>query len=178
MGAINSLDAFLEWEDAEGAQHEFVGGTVCPVAPDSIAKNIIKGNVFAALQTGCNQKSCRVFVTAMRVITPAGDVLYPEIAIGPPDVPIATKCLNDPYAIVEIRPFDAEQGDRRLCAYRSIASVRRCVLIAEDRRMVRVFAREGQDWTCTTIEGPHAIVSFGTLGVTLYLADVYAGLDG
>jgi Uma2 family endonuclease len=92
--------------------------------------------------------------------------------------PTPEQAFLDTRLIVEVLSPTTERDDRtaKLDFYKSLPSVEAVLLVAQDRRLVQLHAREGRRWTASDHTGA-ATVPLAGLGIGLDLDEIYAGVD-
>ena len=130
-----SLSDFLAWEAAQPLRHERVGGSVWAMTGGTVAHNTIALNVAFALRQRLAGTPCRVFMADMRVVTPRGDVMYPDVVVACGEGRDTDQEVCDPVMVVEV--LSDKQGCERW-AYGTIPSLMHYVLIAPDRAEAEV----------------------------------------
>jgi len=176
-----SLAAFLEWEARQELRHERVGGIVRAMAGGTVGHDRIANNLRAELRARLRGSSCRVRGPDLKVVSPRGDVMYPDALVrcGPRDDRATT--VTDPLLVAEVLSEGTLQHDllaKRL-AYKSIPSLRVILYVAHDRARVDV-VRRGPDGRWDDDEpaiGLDSVLSLPELGVELPLAELYADTD-
>ena len=72
-----TLEEFLAWERDQPQRHERVSGVIRLMTGGTINHNRIALNVAEALRQRLRDGNCEAFVNDVKVVTPAGDVMYP-----------------------------------------------------------------------------------------------------
>lgn len=107
----------------------------------------------------------------------AGKIRYPDGFVACPEAPGSSTVVRDPVVIFEIASPSTSSTDRILenAEYCATPSVRRYVMLEQDRIGATVFARAGDDWIGhIVLEG--AVLAMPEIGVELPLAELYEGL--
>ena len=166
------------WErDADGHILGMAGGTD--------VHNDVTVNLIREMGNALKDTPCKVGGPNLRVRSPrSGRHHYPDVSVtcGPRvfDPPQGRSTVANPRVLIEFlsaSTADEERGEKfRECL--EIASLQQCVLVAQDRPPVETFHRlaDGGWAVGTWAEGPDTAVAFPSLGLTLPLADVYAGV--
>jgi Uma2 family endonuclease len=176
-----SLAAFLEWEARQELRHERVGGVVRAMAGGTDRHDAIGNALRAELRARLRGSPCRVRGPDLKVVTPGGDVLYPDVLVrcGPRDDRATT--VADPLLVAEVLSAGTLQHDllaKRL-AYKSIPSLRVILYVAQDQARVDM-VRRGPDGRWDDDEpaiGLDSVLALPELGVELPLAELYADTD-
>lgn len=171
-GAPVSARDYLELERAAEIKHELWRGEVFAMAGASFAHNRIVANLLAGLRDALANGSCVALPSDMKVHVPSRDgFVYPDASVvgGPPEFFDATNdVLTNPSAIFEVLSDSTERFDRgqKFVGYRSIASLRECVLISQHERRVEQYTRSNDGtWVLHEYagEGSVALVVGGAL---------------
>ena len=135
-----TLEEFLAWEREQPLRHERVSGVIRAMTGGTIDHNRIALNVADALRQRLRDGDCEAFVNDVKVVTPAGDVMYPDVVVACGDIPGKATVLDAPVAIVELLSESTAEGDhgRKRWAYQTIPSLRHYVLVDQDEGGVEV----------------------------------------
>lgn len=100
---------------------------------------------------------------------------YPDVVVArdPPG--------GDPYfrtrprLVVEVLSPATERADRRekLAAYRNCPTVREYALVSQERMMVELHRRAGDEWRAEILANPDDECALASVGLTLRLRDIY-----
>jgi Uma2 family endonuclease len=166
------------WEtDANGRIVGMAGGTA---AHSDVACNLIR-----ELGNALKGTPCKVGDSDLRVRSPrSGRYHYPDVSVtcgprqfDPPDTEVT---LVNPRVLIEVLSPSTEATDRgdKFREYIAIASLQEYVLASQDRPLVQTFRRSADgEWAVGPwVEGLDASLAFPSLGVTVPLAEVYAGV--
>ena len=82
-----TLEDFLAWERDQPERYERVSGVIRMMTGGTIDHNRITRNVADALWQRLRDGECEVFTCDVKVITPAGDVMYPDLVVACGDIP-------------------------------------------------------------------------------------------
>lgn len=176
-----SLAGFLAWEERQELRFERVGGVVRAMAGGTRAHDKIAGNLRFALREQARRRGCEAFGSDVKVVSPRGDVTYPDLTVrcGPRDDRATT--VDDPLLVAEVLSESTLRHDllfKRL-AYKSIPSLRVILYVAQDRARVDIVRRapDGRFDDEEPAVGLDAVLSLPELGVELPLAELYADTD-
>lgn len=182
-----TLEEFLQFEDASEEKHEFHDGVVVAMAGASFAHVSIAANVGAVLGARLRGKQCRALGSDMRLwVKQKRKLYYPDVSIvcGTPEFREGDKSRSlvcNPTAIFEVTSPSTDYVDRtkKFDAYREIESLQEYVLISQTKPEVETFHRgsDGLFVIAGTIYGLDAQCTLRSLGITLKLADIYAGIE-
>ncbi len=176
-----SLEDFLAWEARQVLRYERVGGVVRAMAGGTLAHDTVSNNLRALLRTALRGSSCRAHGPDLKVVTPRGDVMYPDALVrcGPRDDRATT--IEDPVLVAEVLSEHTAQHDllHKRQAYKTIPSLRVILYVAQDRARIDV-VRRGPDGRWDDDEpavGPDAVLELPELAVSLPLAAIYEDVD-
>ena len=175
-------EEYLRLEEASPVKHEFRGGRIIAMAGGTHGHAIVAMNLGGELRARLRGTPCITAGSDVRVrVAATGDYLYPDLTVVydepvyvPPNRPTV---LANPQVIVEVLSASTTSVDfgEKLDAYRSVATVREYVLLAQDRPWARSFYRDvGGPWGIGPwVEGLDGSLVFRSLGVAVPLAEVY-----
>lgn len=178
-----SPESYLAAERANQGKHELWRGEVFAMAGASYAHNRIVANLVAALRDALQGGPCRALPSDMKVHLPSREAfVYPDAGIvyGPPAFYDATQdVLTNPAAIFEVLSESTERFDRgeKLVGYRSIPSLRECVLVSQHERRIDHYVRQpGGTWVLHEHEdaGAVALACGGTIDLAVLYRDTGA----
>jgi Uma2 family endonuclease len=179
-----TAEEYLTRERAADHKSEFYRGQIFAMAGASEPHNRISSNLIAAIHGALRGRDCVVYPSDMRVKCPTGLYTYPDLSIvcGPPELEDRRgDTLLNPMVIVEILSPSTEAYDRgkKFEHYRTMASLKEYLLIAQDRVSVAKFLRpnDAGQWTWTVQTEAEESVSLGSCGATIRIADIYAGVE-
>ena len=174
-----SLPDFLAWEEAQTLRHERVGGSVWAMTGGTVAHNTIALNVAFALRQRLAGTPCRVFMADMRVVTPRGDVMYPDVVVACGERRDTDQEVSDPVVVVEVLSSStAERDDSfKRWAYSTIPSLKHYVLIAQNRAEAEVSTSDGETWRSIVLRDATASLRLDALGLDIPFTEVFTGVD-
>jgi Uma2 family endonuclease len=162
---------FLAWEEAQPLRHERIGGAVFAMTGGTLDHNRVALNLALALRQRLAGTNCQAFAVDARVVTPRGDVMYPDVVIACGERRGTDKEIRDPV-VVEV------MSDRtKRWAYATIPSLEHYVLIAQDRAEAEVASRDGDVCRSVILRDLTASLKLDALGLEVGLAEVFAGVE-
>jgi Uma2 family endonuclease len=165
-----SLTDFLAWEQQQPERYERVGGVVRTMAGGTIGHNRITLNVAEGLRRGLQGGDCETFVNDVKVVSPDGDVMYPDVVVACGTIPDEATSIPMPLVVVEALSKSAKRW-----AYLKIPSLKHYVLIAQNEPAVEVATRaDDGSWRSVLYEGLEARLLLDALGVEVGLAEIFA----
>jgi Uma2 family endonuclease len=177
-----TLDEFLAWEERQTERYEFLGpGRLRLMAGGSDRHNDIAVNIVAALAGRLRGGPCRVRVADLKVSTPTGRSLYPDVFVRCTPRQPTEVVVDDPVVVFEVlspSTVGYDRGEKR-DLYRSIPSLMHHVLVSQDRAEVEVATRaaDGRWGDPAPLRGPDATLRLDALGIDLPLAEIYADAE-
>ena len=178
-----SREDYLALERHGEGKHEYLDGERVAMVGASFRHNLIQTRVMASLYQQLRGRPCEVTPSDLRVAIGAlGVYTYPDITVvcGEPQFEDAEQdTLLNPTLLVEILSPSTESYDRgeKFERYRLIPSFREYLLIAQDRPLVEHYLRQPDNrWLLATFEQLDDVIALDSIGCTLALADVYAGI--
>lgn len=172
-----SREAFLAWEERQELRHEFDGVRVVAMTGGTRAHAAIQSNLNISVGARLRGTSCRFFGGDLKVRTARG-YRYPDGFVSCTPGTNASTIVEDPVVLFEILSPSTAGIDSvtKNQEYAAIPSVRRYVLLAQDRIGTTVFERAGDDWIGHVIAGD-AVLHLPEIGIELPLPELYEGLD-
>lgn len=194
-----SPEEYLAFDNAAEGRFEYMDGRITPVGqPDMVnmldptfragaspahygLSRMASGLLFSRLPA-----SCRAFASDARVHIPITRAYaYPDIVIvcGQPeyvDPEAALPSLTNPKVIIEILSESTADYDRigKFMRYRSIEALQEYVLIDSRQLAVEVFTRQENGWNYAPANEPGDALVLASVGASLTLAELYAGILG
>ena len=172
---------YLAGERLSETRHEYVDGELFEMIGASRAHARLSMNLAVRLGTHLEGGPCRVALANMKVRPAIGRRFhYPDLVVSCND-PAEEEdeyVETHPTLIVEVLSESTERTDRRekRLAYQSIDSLREYVLVAQDRREVSVYLRDGDGWMLDVLGSGERVV-LGSVGLELDIDDLYRGVD-
>jgi len=171
-----SLGEFLEWEARQELRYEFDGVRPVAMTGGTAAHARIQFNFAAAFSRRLTGQRCSFFGSDLKIEVD-GRIRYPDAFVVCSPVANASTVIRDPVVIFEILSPSTSSTDRILKnrEYAATPSVRRYVILEQDRVAATVFAREGADWAGHVL-ADDAILAMPEIGIEIPLAEFYEGL--
>lgn len=174
---------YLAFEESASVRHEYLAGEAYAMAGGSLRHNRIALNTASLLLARLSGRPCQVFLSDVKLhVARDSAYYYPDVmATCAPQAVVADQSLvvTEAVLVVEVLSPATETIDRRekLAAYRRLPSLQEYALIAQDSQQVEIYRRKRDgDWLYIAYARGDP-VEFASLGVTVPLADLYAGTD-
>lgn len=182
---------YLAIESTSEIRHEFLDGEMFAMSGGSLWHNLIKDNFARAVANRLSGGTCRVVTSDQRLkVNATGLYTYPDVLVfcGPPVMEDGVHhTLTNASLVAEVLSNSTEKYDRGLkfSHYRRLDTLQEYLLIAQDRFSVEVFQRQdagsssaGSDaWLLSAAAEREAEVRLSSLGITVPLAEIYAGVE-
>jgi Uma2 family endonuclease len=177
-----SLEDFLAWEELQPIRYEFDGMRATSMAGGSLAHSLIKANLVTALGIRLRGKPCRRYNSDAKV-TVAGHIRYPDATITCTEQASAERSrqgvVNEPVVVFEVLSESTSLKDRndKNIEYRATPSIRRYVMLEQERMSATVFERAGDDWVGHLLFGADAVLELPEVGIdSIPLPEFYEGV--
>jgi len=146
-----------------------VGGTA--------AHSTIQTNLAIAVGGRLRGVPCRFYGSDFKIQV-SGSVRYPDGMVVCRPVPRDAKLIDDPVVVFEVLSPSTASKDRvtKNREYQATPSVRRYVMLEQDRIAATVFSRENGGWIGRLL-GEDEMLAMPEIGLTVPLAEFYADLD-
>jgi Uma2 family endonuclease len=167
-----SLADFLAWEDRQPERYERIGGVVRMMTGGTIDHNVTQMLISRLQGSGCE-----VFISDVKVTTPAGDVMYPDVVVACGEIFGKATKLETPVVVVEVLSESTAERDhgRKRWAYQTIPSLRHYVLIDQNEAGAEVASRaEDGSWRSVIHRGLDSDLRLDALRVELGLDEIFA----
>jgi Uma2 family endonuclease len=178
-----SPEQYLALEAQSPIRHEYFAGEAHAMTGGTRRHNVICLNLAVALRDRLQGRPCQVFMADVKLkVAKASAYCYPDVfVLCGADAPVAADDVlaEDPVLVVEVLSPASEATDRRekLAAYRLLPGLREYALIAQDRRRVEIYRREGDLGWLHVAYGDADVVELASLAVGVPIASLYAGTD-
>lgn len=168
---------FLEWEARQETKWEFNGFQPVAMAGGTAAHATIQLNLLTALNNRLRGKPCRPYGPDLRVPTAEGSHFrYPDALVTCKPLSAGTLEASEPDVLFEVLSPSTEKDDRgpKLEEYLALPSLRRYVMLAQDRAHAIVYERGADRWTLQFKHGIDGELAMPEIGiVSLPLAELY-----
>lgn len=175
-----SLEEFLEWENAQPERNEYFRGEVFAMTGGRRSHGCVVANLMFQLVGQLRGSPCRVFSQSMKLQVADDTILYPDVFVTRDRDDLRTEQIfRAPTVVIEVLSPSTQAYDRskKFALYRRLASLKEYVLVDPETRRVEGFrARAGGPWTFHDMS-ESAELSLPSLGCTIALPDLFAGID-
>ena len=179
-----TAEQYLAIERAAEFRSEFFRGEMFAMVGASRKHNLITVNVASELHRQFKDRKCEVYQSDMRVkVNATGLYTYPDV-VATCDEPRFeddhVDTLVNPKVIVEVLSPSTELWDRgkKFAHYRSIPSLRECILISQNQVLVEKFAINADgEWALRDHRTLEEILVLDSISCQIKLSDIYARID-
>lgn len=173
-------EEYLALEREAQCKSEYYAGEIFAMSGATEAHVLIVGNVFAKIHAELMGRSCKVYMSDMRVkVSDTGMYTYPDLSAlcGEPKFEdnVHDTLLN-PTVLIEVLSKSTESYDRgaKFGQYRALESLQEYVLVSQESPRIELFTRQaGGGWLLTEAIGLGASLKIASLDCGLPLAEVY-----
>ena len=169
-------DEFLAWEADQELKWEFDGLQPVAMTGGTRAHAVVQANLVTALTNRLQGKRCRAYGSDLKVQTGAS-YRYPDASVSCTPFPDSETVVAEPVVIFEVLSASTGGDDRtiKLAEYKSLPSVRRYVMLEQDRVFATVITRTDTGWN-HALAGPDGTLAMPEIGVEIPMAELYEGL--
>lgn len=169
-------DEFLAWEEVQEARWEFDGFQPVAMVGGTAAHSAIQRNLAISVGGRLRGTPCRFYGSDLKIEVD-GSMRYPDGMVVCTPVPPRATVVHDPVVLFEVLSDGTQAKDRseKNREYRATPSVRRYVMLEQDRIMATVFHREGEDWVGHVHYGGD-VLAMPEIGVEVPLDELYVDL--
>ena len=173
-----SPQQYLERERVTEYKSEYLGGRIFAMVGASERHNRVAGNIFFHLRQATRSRSCRVFMSDMKLqIAHYRIYYYPDVMLVCDDHDDHPIYKTAPCFIAEMLSSSTETTDQRekWSRYRNIPSLRYYLMADSRRPRAKLLTRtEGDQWTEQVLDrGDVVEITCGDAQLTLSLDDLY-----
>ena len=179
-----TLETYLAWEDKAETKSEYYDGTIVAMSGGSRSHVRLTTNVSRLLGNHLEGGPCESFDSDLRVYVEARrSMFYPDftVACDPPQFTSSGMAtLTNPTVIIEVLSPSTTRLDRgfKSDCYRSLASLKAYVLVAQDEPRIEAFVRQSDDtWRYDVASGLDSVLRLDCLQYELRLAQIYARVE-
>jgi Uma2 family endonuclease len=171
-----SLTEFLAWEESQELRWEFDGFAPVAMTGRTVEQALIQANLIRALGNRLQGGPCRALGSHIKIEV-AGSIRYPDALVVCSPTPRGATVITDPVVVFEVLSPSTASVDRivKNQEYRDTPSIRRYVMLEQDRPGATVFSRNGDDWVGHVLAGDVAL-SMPEIGIELPLVELYEGV--
>jgi len=169
-------DEFLAWEAGQELKWEFDGFQPIAMTSGTKAHAIVQANLLTALTNRLRDKPCQAYGSDLKIQT-GPRYRYPDASVSCTAFPDSETIVAEPVVIFEVLSASTAGDDRtvKLAEYQSLPSVRRYVMLEQDRVFATVITRTDAGWD-HALAGLDGTLAMPEIGVEIPMAELYDGL--
>lgn len=169
---------FLAWESRQDLRYEFDGVQAVAMTGGTAAHSAIQRNLAISIGGRLRGTPCQFHGSDLKVQV-AGSIRYPDGLVVCMPLPPGATLVHDPVVIFEVLSDSTAVTDRivKNREYEATPSVRRYVMLEQDRVAATVFVRDGADWVGHLLTGEAAVLALPEIGLSPPLAELYEGVE-
>ena len=167
---------FLAWEADQELKWEFDGFQPVAMTGGTRAHAVVQANLLTALTNRLHGKPCRAYGSDLKIQT-GPSYRYPDASVSCTAFPDSETIVADPVVIFEVLSASTAGDDRttKLAEYKSLPSVRRYVMLEQDRVFATVITRTDTGWD-HALADPDGTLVMPEIGVEIPMTELYDGL--
>ena len=176
---LGSAEEFLDWAFRPPERYELVAGRLVMMAGGSENHDLVGINAATSLSQRLRGGPCRVHGSNLKVRS-ARAIMYPDAFVRCGPAVGGRAVVDDPVVVIEVLSPTAQQADltRKRWAFQDIPTLRAILFVAAGEPRVELSVRgAGGAWVSTFVTGLDAELPLDALGLTLPMAELYAGAD-
>lgn len=172
-----TLDEFLAWDEGQEDRWEFDGFEPVAMVGGTREHAKVCVNLLIAVGTRLRGKGCDVYNDSLRILV-GGSIRYPDAFVSCRPVAKGATTADAPVVVFEVLSPSTASTDHVIknAEYRDTPSIRRYVVLAQDRIAATVFERRGADWVGTLVTDPAATLDMPEIDIAVPLAELYIGV--
>src|SRR4051812_34254524 len=166
-----TLAEFLDWEERQDLRYEFDGFQPVAMTGGTAAHARLQRNLLLAVGTRLRGRPCEIYGSDLKIEV-AGAIRYPDAFVVCSPVAANQTVIRDPVVVFEVLSPSTASTDRitKNSEYAATPSVRRYVMLEQDRIAATVFARIEGAWLGQLVTEPDPLL-FRGMGRGLPLAE-------
>ncbi len=179
-----TTDEYLAIEREADYKSEYFAGEMFALAGTSRKHGIIVHNISREIGNQLLDRDCLVTTNDLRVkIESIGKYCYPDIVVTCGKEELEDEHLDtllNPLLIIEVLSDSTESYDRgvKFRHYRSLASLKTYVLVAQNERYIEIFERQPNDtWLYSAINEEDQSLPLESITCSLSMNAVYAKVE-
>ena len=177
-----SHDEYLQWEDLQEYKSEYYAGEVFSQAGASSKHTELAGNLFALVHSHLKGKSCRAYISDMKLrISEVDAFFYPDVMVTCDNRDRNIDMYKQyPVLVVEVLSASTAEYDRtfKFACYQKISTLRDYLLISQEVFSVEhLHLNDSLEWV-RTVHTYDDVFHLACINLNVAVSDVYADVDG
>ena len=175
-----TLQAYLEWENAQPERHEFYRGEIFAMTGGRRSHGRVTANLVMNLGLHLKGTPCQVFSESMKIQIADDAILYPDIFVTCDRQDLQTEMIfRAPTLVVEVLSPSTQAYDRsqKFALYRRLPSLKEYVLIDPDTRRAEVFRINADGLFVFHDMSESETLDLTSIGCKVAMVEVFDGID-
>ena len=179
-----TLDEYRALEETAEFRSEYHDGRVTPMTGGTIAHNNIIINLIVLFKIALRGSNYHVQSSDLRLWIPRHrQGTYPDVMVIAEEPAFHDKRTDEilnPCLIVEVLSKSTEGYDRgdKFFYYRSIPEFREYLLVSQSEYFIEHYRKIGEgQWLLQEYRGHEAEIALESLGISLFVKDIYEGVS-
>ncbi len=175
-----TLQAYLDWENAQPERHEFYRGEVFAMTGGRRSHGCVTANLVRHLGNQLAGTPCRVFSESMKVQIAEDTILYPDIFVTRDRQDLQTEMIfHAPTLVLEVLSPSTQAYDRsqKFALYRRLPGFKEYALIDPDTRRAEVFRINADGQFVLFDMSESETLELASIGCKVAMAEVFDGID-
>lgn len=172
-------EEFFAWAEGQEERYEFDGFQPVAMTGGTNRHGIISRNLNGQLYLRLRGKPCQSMPPEGGGVATVGDtVRYPDAVVTCSPLPVGERLVPDPVVVFEVVSPSSAHTDRvnKPIEYGAVLSIKRHVLIEQDRALVTVRSRQHNEPWAETPLGGRDVLDLPEIGIAIPVADLYEGV--
>ena len=168
---------FLAWEAKQELKHEFNGFDIVAMTGGTRNHAALQRNLAISVGGRLVGAPCEFFGSDFKIEV-AGSIRYADGLVTCTPSPGDSTVTPAPVIIFEVLSESTAEIDRtdKMEEYRATPSIKRYVMLEQNRMIATVFAREGANWVGSFLHDGDEL-DLPEIGIRFPLAELYRGVE-
>ena len=171
------IDEFLAWEERQEFRYEFDGFRPVAMTGGTIAHDVIGQNIRTDRTVRLRGSRCTPLGPNTKIAV-AGRIRYPDALVVCSPLDRKATVIADPIVVFEVLGDSTAHIDyfEKLREYTAAPSIRRYVILDQDRIAATVFVRDGDRMVMETVARAGTLM-LPEIGAEIPVDDLYRGVE-
>lgn len=175
-----SLQAYLDWENAQPERHEFYRGEVFAMTGGRRSHGRVTANLVRHFGNQLAGTPCQVFSESMKIQIADDTILYPDIFVTCDRQDLQTEMIfRAPTLVIEVLSPSTQAYDRsqKFALYRRLPSLKEYALIDPETRRAEVFRINADGHFVLFDMSESETLELASINCKVAMAEVFDGID-
>ena len=172
-----TVEEFLAWDEGQEERWEFDGFAPVAMTGGTRAHSLITTNIIRAVGNHLEGTPCFVYNGDLKVRV-AESIRYPDAFVACGAAENKATVSDDPVVVFEVLPPSTSSTDQIVKSYEysATASIKRYIMVAQDRIAAKIEERRGNEWISTATVDPGKVLDMPEIGLSVPLIEFYKGV--